>query len=81
MKIKINEKALDKLVEPAVKNLATKYERDLAALARSHQGKPLSTIKPKIRAIFKKHGGSIDDKTLDVYAQHIHEGARIEFQL
>lgn len=81
MTIKINEKALDKLVQSAVKEHATKYERDLAALARSHQGKPISTIKPKVRAIFKKHGGSIDDDTLDVYAQKINEGARFEFRL
>lgn len=81
MKIKINEKALNKLVQPAMKDLAEKLERDLAALEGSHQGKPLSTIKPKIRAIFKKHGGSVDEKTLNMYAKCISEGTRIEFKL
>lgn len=81
MKVKINEKALDKLAQSAVKKQATKCERDLAALARSHRGKPISTIKPKVRAIFKKHSGSIDDRTLDAYSQKINEGARFEFQL
>lgn len=80
MKIKINEKAPNKLVQSEMKDLAAEYDRDLATLGRSHQGKPLSTIKPKIRAIFKKHGGSIDEKTLNMYAKCISEGTRIEFK-
>lgn len=79
MKIKINEKKLAKLVQPALKDIAKQYDRDFASLSRSHKGKPVEEIKPRIKSIFKKHGGSIDDKELTEYAQKISEGTQIKF--
>lgn len=79
MKFNFDEKEIAKHIQPAMKNIAKQYDRDFAALAASHKGKPVATIKPHIAAIFKKHGGSISDKDLTEYAQMISEGTRIQF--
>lgn len=78
--MKINEKELAKLVQPALKDFAKQFTRDFASLSRSYKGKPVEKIKPRIKSIFKKHGGSIGDKELTEYAQKISEGMQIKFQ-
>ncbi|MCZ9309751.1 hypothetical protein ACUY3K_06155 [Corynebacterium uberis] len=76
----IDEKTLGKLTQSIAKETAKRYERDFAALARSYKGKPVAVIKPRIAAIFKKHGGSVSNKELAQYAQMVSEGVNIHFR-
>lgn len=80
MKFKLDEKALEKLVQPALKEMAKEYNRDFESLARQYRGKPVDQIKPAVQRIFKKHGGKISDPELTDYAQQISNGTKIIFQ-
>lgn len=51
-KIKIDEKALQKLVEPAIKG----FEKDLNRIRVSHSGRPVSEVERALKAAAKKHG-------------------------
>lgn len=79
MKIKFNEKELQKLIQPTLNDVAKSYERDFAELLREYRGKSIDEIKPAVKRIFAKHGGKIDDSELTEYAQHISNGTEIHF--
>lgn len=81
MRIKIDEKALKKLVEPAVLSMAETYNKEFEALSRTHQGRPVEEVKREVKRIFKKHGGSIDDPEAAEYAQIISEGKHVNFKV
>ncbi|MGJ9482429.1 hypothetical protein ACRQDV_08805 [Actinotignum sp. GS-2025e] len=80
MRIEINEKALKKLVEPALRSTAKTYNKDFESLSRTHQGQPVEEIKREVKRIFKKNGGSIDDAEAAQYAQIISEGKQVKFE-
>lgn len=80
MKITLNEDALQKLVQPALNDIAESYERDFAELSREYSGKSINEIKPAVKHVFAKHGGKIDDSELTEYAQCISDGIEIHFQ-
>lgn len=80
MQININEKALGRLVQPALKNISKSYNEEFATLSRTHKGRPKKEIEREIRRIFKKHGGSIDNQKAASYAQLISEGKQVTFK-
>lgn len=80
MKINLDEKALQKLVQPAIDEMAKEYNRDFESLARQYRGKPVEQIKPALQRIFKKRGGKISDPELSDYAQQISDGVKIIFR-
>ncbi|CAB0542451.1 hypothetical protein CIP107539_00940 [Corynebacterium diphtheriae] len=80
MRIKIDEKALKKLVEPALRDTAKTYNKDFESLSRTHQGRPVEEIRREVKRIFKKHGGSIDAAEAAQYAQIISEGKQVKFE-
>ncbi len=80
MRINVNEKALKKLVAPALRSMTDTYNKEFASLARTHQGRPVEDIKREIKRIFKKHGGSLDDREATKYAELISEGKQVKFK-
>lgn len=80
MRIEIDEKALKKLVEPALRSMSKTYNKDFESLTRTHQGRPVEEIKREVKRIFNKHGGSIDDAEAAQYAQIISEGKQVKFE-
>ncbi len=74
---KVDEKALRTLVQPALADLTSQYNRDFKALERQYRGKPISHIKPALARVFSKRGGKITEPELSTYAQMISDGVTI----
>lgn len=75
------EKTLKKAVQPALKNVASEYQKMFDSLLRRHKGRPASEIKPVLRREWARIGGSISDPELADYARHISEGTRIQIMV
>lgn len=61
--------------------IAAEYTKEFARLKRAYTGRPVSEIKPKIRALVAKFDGDFSSKEIDQYAQLVHDGVDIKFQL
>lgn len=75
------EKELEKAVRPALKDIASDYQKMFDSLARRYKGRPVSEIKPVLRREWSRVGGSISDPKLNEYATHISEGTRIQMRV
>lgn len=75
------EKDLEKAVRPALKDIASDYQKMFDSLARRYKGRPVSEIKPVLRREWSRVGGSISDPELTEYATHISEGTRIQMRV
>ena len=75
------EKELEKAVRPALKDIASDYQKMFDSLARRYKGRPVSEIKPVLRREWSRVGGSISDPKLTEYATHISEGTRIQMRV
>ncbi len=75
------EKELEKAVKPALKDIASDYQKMFDSLLRRYKGRPVSEIKPVLRREWSRVGGSISDPELTEYATHISEGTRIEMRV
>ncbi len=75
------EKELEKAVRPALKDIASDYQKMFDSLARRYKGRPVSEIKPVLRREWSRVGGSISDPELTEYATHISEGTRIQMRV
>lgn len=75
------EKELEKAVRPALKDIASDYQKMLDSLLRRYKGRPVSEIKPVLRREWSRVGGSISDPELTEYATHISEGTRIQMRV
>lgn len=75
------EKELEKAVRPALKDIASGYQKMFDSLLRRYQRRPVSEIKPVLRREWARVGGSISDPELTEYATHISEGTRIQMRV
>ena len=75
------EKELEKAVRPALKDIASDYQKMFDSLSRRYKGRPVSEIKPVLRREWSRVGGSISDPELTEYATHISEGTRIQMRV
>ena len=75
------EKELEKAVRPALKDIASDYQKMFDSLLRRHKGRPVSEIKPVLRREWSRVGGSISDPELTEYATHISEGTHIQMRV
>lgn len=77
---KLDEKALLKMMEPAMQEVAKDYNQEFETLTKMYKGKPLEEIKPALSKVFKRHGGSITENELNEYAQMVSDGVKIRFE-
>lgn len=75
------EKELEKAVRPALKDIASDYQKMFDSLLRRYKGRPVSEIKPVLRREWSRVGGSISEPELTEYATHISEGTRIQMRV
>lgn len=75
------EKAVERAVQPVLKDIAAEYQKMLGSLARRYKGRPVSAIKPVLRREWARLGGSISDPELTEYATHLSNGTRIKMRL
>lgn len=75
------EKALENAVQPALKDIASDYQKMFDSLLRRYKGYPVSEIKPVLRREWSRVGGSISDPELTDYATLISEGTRIRMKV
>jgi hypothetical protein len=75
------EKELEKAVRPALKDIASDYQKMFDSLLRRYKGRPVSEIKPALRREWSRVGGSISDPELTEYATHISEGIPIQMRV
>ena len=75
------EKELEKAVRPALKDIASDYQKMFDSLLRRYKGRPVSEIKPVLRREWSRVGGSISDPELTEYATHISEGTRTQMRV
>lgn len=75
------EKALEKAVQPALKDISSDYQKMFDTLLRRYKGRPVTEIKPVLRREWSRVGGSISDPELTDYATLLSEGTRIEMKV
>ena len=75
------EKELEKAVRPALKDIASDYQKMFDSLSRRYKGRPVSEIKPVLKREWSRVGGSISDPELTDYATLISEGTRIQLRV
>ena len=75
------EKELERAVRPALKDIASDYQKMFDSLLRRYKGRPVSEIKPVLRREWSRVGGSISDPELTEYANRISEGIRIQMRV
>lgn len=81
MKFKINEKAIKRVIQPAMRDIARTYDREFEKLRVHYTGKPVAEIKPAIKRLFRSNGGSISDPELTSYAELISQGKSIRMKV
>lgn len=81
--IKFDEPAfrreIEKQAQSAMNDMARGMTRDFDRLRAQYQGRPVAEIKPAVKRIFAKDGGSISDTEAAEYAQMISDGTKITF--
>lgn len=75
------EKELERAIKPAIKNIASDYQKMFDSLSRRYKGRPVSEIKPALRREWSRIGGSISEPELTDYATRISEGTRIQMRV
>jgi len=75
------EKELERAVRPALKDIASDYQKMFDSLLRRYKGRPVSEIKPVLRREWSRVGGSISDPELTEYATHISEGTHLQMRV
>jgi len=78
--LQFDERAIKKLTDQAVRQVADESNRLFAQLGRQYQGQPVSVIKPALKRAWERNGGKITDPELTEYAQAISDGTPIKFR-
>lgn len=74
------ERAIRKDVESHVQDVSREMTREFDRLSAQYAGRPVAEIKPALKRVWEKDGGSISDPELTEYAQMISDGTKIEFE-
>lgn len=75
------EQSLEKAVRPAIKDIASDYQRLFDSLCRRYKGRPVAEVKPALRREWSRIGGSLSDPELTKYATCISDGTRIRIKV
>jgi hypothetical protein len=75
------ERDLNKMVQGAVQDVASDYQRMLDRLGRQYEGQPVAEIKTVLRREWSRLGGTLSDPELTDYASLISEGTHIKMQV
>lgn len=78
--VKINQSALKKAAQKAVKSMSGDLTRSLNGLIPTYQGRPLDEVKTAVQRAWSRNsgGGSITDPELTKFAEEIVAGRRVE---
>lgn len=76
MTLKINEKALEKLLQ---QQTAAMVQREFDRLAPTMKGKPVELILPELQKFVKQQGGNVDNAQLKEWAQRLSKGEKFIF--
>lgn len=76
MTLKINEKALEKLLQ---QQTAAMVQREFDRLAPTMKGKPVELILPELQKFTKQLGVGVDNTQLNEWAQHLSKGEKFIF--
>lgn len=75
------EHNLQKMIQPALKELGRDYERMLDSLVRRYKGRPVPQIKPVLRREWRKIGiNDVTDPELTEYAECVRDGIKVNFR-
>lgn len=74
------KRAVEEQAQSAINEIAKNMTRDLSRLSNQYAGHPIDEIKPALKRVWEKDGGSLTDPELTQYAQAISDGTRIEFK-
>jgi hypothetical protein len=77
---KFDNRAIKKLTDQAMRQVADESNRLFAQLGRQYRSKPVSVIKPALKRAWERDGGKITDPELTEYAQAISDGTPIKFR-
>ncbi len=76
MTLKINEKALEKLLQ---QQTAAMVQREFDRLAPTMKGKPVELILPELQKFTKQLGVGVDNTQLKEWAQRLSKGEKFIF--
>lgn len=76
MTLKINEKALEKLVQ---QQTAATVQHEFDRIASTMKGKPVELILPELQKFVKQQGGNVDNAQLKEWAQRLSKGEKFIF--
>ena len=76
MTLKINEKALEKLLQ---QQTAAMVQREFDRLAPTMKGKPVELILPELQKFTKQLGVGVDNTRLNEWAQRLSKGEKFIF--
>lgn len=74
------KRAVGQQIEDHVKDVSRDMTRDFDRLHAEFSGRPVDEIKPALKKVWERDGGSISDPELTEYAQLISDGTRIAFE-
>lgn len=80
MKLKFDDDAIRKLVQPKMDDIAKEYQKETDRIARTMKSAPIPEIVAELTRVVKKHGGTPDTKELTKWAEILAEGEHINFQ-
>lgn len=79
MTLKINEKALEKLVQQQIAATTQKYQHEFDRVAPIMKGKPAELILPELQKLLKQLGADVDNAQLKEWAQRLSKGEKLIF--
>lgn len=74
------EKELEKAAAPKIKKIVSEMNKEFESLAKTHKGRTPSSIKLKLKALFKRKGLEANAKMLDEYAKAISRGEKVSLR-
>lgn len=85
MKLGFNEKAfrreIEKQARGALRDETRRIQREMDRFTARYAGLPVEQVKPALKQMWERDGGSLTDPELTEYAEVISEGGQINFQL
>lgn len=85
MKLNFNEKAfrreIEKQARGALQDETRRIQRQMDQFTAQYAGLPVAQIKPALKQMWERDGGSLTDPELTEYAEIISEDGQINFQL
>lgn len=73
------KKALEKAAAPKIKKIVSEINKEFERLSKTHKGRTPSSIKLKLKALFKRKGLEPNAKTLNEYAEAISRGEKSRY--